>query len=117
MAITLRSTTLTAALLLGLLAVGTWLLGDMASVRGVLAGGLVMLASLMLGGVIFRPGAHPGVVSLLTTIKLPLVGMACYLLLKSFPVLAVVLGGSVVVTAATLLALISSARRQLLVET
>lgn len=117
MAITLRSTTLTAALLLGLFAAGAFALGGPGDAQAVLAGGLVMMASLGGGALLFRPGANPAVVSLLTSLKLPLLGVACYLLLSTFPVLPVVLGGSVVVTAATLLALLAQARRQLLVET
>ena len=117
MEINLRSVTLTASLLLGGLVAGALVLVGPDAAQGVIAGGMLMLGSLGLGALLFRPGAPPAAVSLLTSVKLPLLGLASYLLFRSFPVLSVVVGGSVVVVAATALALLSQARQQHLVET
>ncbi len=117
MAITLRSVMLTAALLLGGLVAGALALSGADAAQGVIAGGMLMLGSLGLGAVLFRPGAPPAAVSMLTSVKLPLLGLGAFLLFRTFPVLSVVVGGSVVVVAATALALFSQARQQLLVET
>ena len=104
---TIRTVALSALSLLVAFALAGMAYGGPGFALGVLASGLVMLGSLGLGALLVDRAAATGSVgaSLLITFKLPLVGIAVWLLLQRFPPLAVVAGGSVLVTAILLLSI------------
>ena len=91
--------------LLIVLVVGAWQVVSMDAAQGVLMGGVVMLASFAMGGLTVRrvsqaaEAGMTGGAAGLTAIKLPVLILAIWMLLKHFDPIPVVVGGSVVMVA------------------
>lgn len=104
---TLRSIALLAFVLLLVGALGgLWFEGAHFALGVALTGGL-MIASMGLGALAMRrvegaAGAPPPLLALPFLLKVPLIGVAGWLLLRSFPPLSVILGGGVLITAISL---------------
>ena len=94
--------------LLIVLVVGAWQMVSMDAAQGVLMGGVLMLASFAMGGLTVRrvsQAAEAGMTSGaagLTAIKIPVLIVAIWMLLKHFDPIPVVVGGSVVMVAIVL---------------
>lgn len=104
---TIRTVALSTLALLVAFTAGGAVYGGGLFALGVALSGLVMLGSLGLGALLVGRASASGSVgsSLLVTLKMPLVGVAVWLLLQRFPPLAVMFGGSVLVIAILLLSI------------
>ena len=94
--------------LLIVLVVGAWQVVSMDAAQGVLMGGVLMLASFAMGGLTVRrvsqaaEAGMTGGAAGLTAIKIPVLIVAIWMLLKHFDPIPVVVGGSVVMVAIVL---------------
>jgi len=117
MATDTRSFFLLAAVLVAVVAaVAGAVEGSLASV-GALVGGVVMVGSLGLSARVVSRGEPSALAAVLVLFKLPMLGLALYLSMRTFPIMPVVAGGSMVVVAAMLLGLLGSLRGPATAET
>ena len=117
MATETRSFFVLATVLVAVVAVAAGVLDGTSAGAGALVGGAVMAGSLGMSARVVTRGAPSALAAVLVLFKLPMLGLALYLSMQTFPILPVVVGGSMVVVAAMLLGLLGSERAPPTAET